>query len=200
MPQPTLVFLPGFMASPSAYDALLQPIKEAGWRVVVPQLYPRGLPALLGKYPVSDEAEAAAALVQGQCVIGGHSRGGQAAWLAAGIAPVVGVVLVDPVDGEGRRPGSTLSTSKPAGFDVPCLVIGAGKGGRCAPAEVNYAHFTASTSSAHEVVFPDLGHADVMTGRAGSLGRRVCGGASDPQAARTQVSETIVNFLGTLVA
>jgi pimeloyl-ACP methyl ester carboxylesterase len=195
MPERTLIFLPGFMAAPSAYSALLTPVMMAGWHVIVPQLYPRGLPALLGKYSVRDEAAAAAALVSGRCVIGGHSRGGQAAWLAAGMSDVAGVVLVDPVDGQGRRPSGPVSTAQPAGFSAPCLVIGAGKGGRCAPAEVNYEHFTAATPTATEVVIPELGHADVLEGRAGAFGRRVCGGAADPTAARRHVAELILGFV-----
>lgn len=190
-----MIFLPGFMTAPKAYRDLLQPVAEAGWTVIVPQLYPRGVAALLGRYPVGAEARGAAGLVAGRCVLGGHSRGGQAAWLAAGITPVAAVVLVDPVDGEGRRPSARTSTAVPAGFASPCLIIGAGIGGKCAPALVNHEQFAAATEQAEHVVVDDLGHADILSGRAQSFGRRLCGGGAHPDRARARVSTVILEFL-----
>ena len=109
----TLVFLPGFMGSAESYRELLTPVAEGGTTVIVPQLYRRGVAALLGRVSVAAEAEAAAELVRATALerpesavfLGGHSRGGQAAWRAAGLlAPGLpaGLVLLDPVDGEGR--------------------------------------------------------------------------------------------------
>lgn len=190
-----LLFLPGFMTAPAAYDDLLAPVVQAGWDVVVPQLYPRGLGALLGRHTVTEEATAAAAMVRGMCVIAGHSRGGQAAWVAAGMSDVAGVILIDPVDGEGRRPAGPTATAQPASFDADCLIIGAGVSGPCAPVQVNYTRFVTATPTAEEVVIDGLGHADILGGRARSLGRRLCGGGPDPDRARSDVSRLIVEFL-----
>lgn len=198
MTERTLVFLPGFMAGAKAYDALLAPVIGAGWQVVVPQLYPRGVGALMGHHPVRKEAAAATALVRGRCVIGGHSRGGQAAWLAAGRTDVAGVILIDPVDGEGRGSDAPTSTAGTAGFTCPCLIIGAERAGRCAPRALNYERFTAMTPTAEQVVVADLGHADVLSGRARTVGRRLCGGGADPDASRTEVSHLMVRFLAAL--
>lgn len=190
-----LLFLPGFMTAPAAYDELLAPVVLAGWEVVVPQLYPRGLAALLGRHAVTEEASAAAAMVRDTCVIAGHSRGGQAAWLAAGRSRVAGVILIDPVDGEGRRPAGPISTAHSAEFDADCLIIGAGVSGPCAPVPVNYTQFVAATPTAQEVVVEDLGHADILCGRARAVGRRLCRGGPDPDRARHEVSRLIVDFL-----
>lgn len=89
-PEASLVFLPGFMSSAKSYTALLAPLVDAGVAVEVPQLYPRGLGALRGKHSVRQEAADAATLVRelsGPVFLAGHSRGGQAAWLAAGELP-----------------------------------------------------------------------------------------------------------------
>jgi hypothetical protein len=74
-------------------------------------------------------------------------------------------------------------------------VIGAGVAGRCAPTNVNYEHFTAATPTAEQIVVPDLGHADVLCGRAQALGRLLCGGSAQPEAARATVSELMLDFL-----
>lgn len=194
----TLLFLPGFMIAAPAYDALLQPVQVAGWQVVVPQLYPRGVSALLGRHSVTDEAREAAKLVHGRCVIAGHSRGGQAAWLAAGMADVAGVVLIDPVDAQGRRPDGPTSTRSKASFTCPCLIVGARLGGRCAPEGVNHVQFAQVTPQAEHVIVDDLGHADMLSGRPLTFGRRVCGGGADPVAAREHVSGLMVAFLAAL--
>lgn len=193
-----VLFLPGFMSSPQAYRELLEPVADAGWTVRIPQLYKRGLGTLLGNVGVRQEAMAAAALLEPSSLVAGHSRGGQAAWLAAGLTPVAGVVLVDPVDGEGRKPSGPTSTAAPAAFDAPCLIVGAGVRGACAPAQVNYECFVRATPGARSVVVPGLGHADILGGRARSFGRRLCGGGADPDAARREVSRLIVQFVAAL--
>ena len=82
-----LVFLHGFMIAPDAYRELVAPAADAGFEVVTPDLYPRGVAALLGRHPVEIEAADAAAVVRtlsresgAGVVLAGHSRGGQAAW------------------------------------------------------------------------------------------------------------------------
>ena len=202
-----VVFLPGFMSAASSYRALLEPLSEQGISVLVPQLYRRGLAALSGRATVLDEAVAAAALVRrtavehphAAVVLGGQSRGGQAAWRAANLLATEqpgefgrvlpeALVLIDPVDGEGRDSSRPSATVSPAAFTGRTLVIGAGIGGRCAPDPVNPRQFAAATPQARHDVVTDLGHADILEGRARSLGRRLCGGGRDPDRARDAVT------------
>ncbi len=155
-----LVFLPGFLAPAGGYRDLVAPLArdDPGLRVHIPQLYRRGLSALAGGRPVREEAQAAAEVAArlaaaGHAVwLGGHSRGGQAAWLAAEAlsrsrVPVAGLMLVDPVDGSGPGSGPTTTTG-PAGFAVAPLIVGAGLGGRCAPAALGHRAFAASAAAA----------------------------------------------------
>lgn len=207
MPRPdrsgTVVFLPGFMASATSYGRLLDPIEAAGFHVLVPQLYRRGLATLLGRVSVAAEVQAAVetvATMDGPVVLGGHSRGGQAAWRAAGLAPVAGLILVDPVDGEGRPPSGPTSTKTAARFSCPSLIVGAGVAGPCAPAAVNYRQFAAATPAARLEVVDDMGHADILDGRARSLGRRLCGGGADPDRARARCAEILLDFVDGVLA
>ncbi len=200
MPQPesTLVFLPGFMASAKSYGALLEPLADRGVELIVPQLYPRGLGALRGKHSVRQEAADAAELVRGvsrRVFLAGHSRGGQAAWLAAGQAQVAGLFLLDPVDGQGRRPSQDLSTRRSSPYDGPTWIVGAGMGGACAPVGANHEQFARATPQAVHIVVHDLGHADMLQGRSRSLGRRLCGGGEDPDAARALCTGLLADFI-----
>ncbi|MBK6763157.1 MAG: hypothetical protein IPG68_07690 [Micrococcales bacterium] len=193
----TLVFLPGFMTAASAYAALLDPV---GVSLVVPQLYPRGLAALRGKHTVRQETEAAVQLVAGlpgRVFLAGHSRGGQAAWLAAGVLGerVAGLCLVDPVDGQGRRPARDLVTRRFAEYIGPTWIIGAGVSGPCAPVGANHEQFVRATPEAVHLVVPDLGHADILQGRARGFGRRLCGGGQDPDRARALCSGLLARFV-----
>lgn len=198
-----LVFLPGFMVSPTAYRALLTPLADQGWRVLVPALYRRGPAALVGRVPPATEAGRAAALIEtvsadrGPCPVGGHSRGGYAAWLAAARVPVAGLLLVDPVSG-GGPPWARPTPPTPPAHPVATLVVGTALGGRCAPAGRNHEQFAASTSATH-VVVPDCGHADVLDDRWARLGRHLCGGGDDPAAARARVAEALLAFTGPAV-
>jgi pimeloyl-ACP methyl ester carboxylesterase len=131
--------------------------------------------------------------------LAGHSRGGQAAWRAAQLlgGECAGLMLVDPVDGGGGpRPAERTSTAAPVALNCAALIIGAGLGGRCAPAAVNHECFAEACPTATHVVVPDMGHADVLTGRALRLGRLLCGGGSDPAAARRQVTDLMLEFMG----
>lgn len=194
----TLVFLPGFMASAKSYDALLEPLADRGVELLVPQLYPRGLGALRGKHSVRQEAADAAELVRGltgPVFLGGHSRGGQAAWLAAGEARVAGLFLLDPVDGRGRRPQTDLSTRLSSAYHGPAWIIGAGVGGACAPVGANHEQFARATPQAVHIVVHDLGHADMLQDRSRSLGRRLCGGGDEPDAARALCTRLLADFV-----
>lgn len=196
-----LVFLPGFMAPAGWYRALLAPVADQGLaQVRIPQVYRPGPAALGGRPSVVEEAERAAQLVRGlardghEVWLGGHSRGGQAAWRAAELVGPAGLVLVDPVDGSGRRTGA-VTTARPARFGLVPLVVGAGIGGPCAPEAVNHERFAAAAPRRIHVVVPDCGHADILVGRARDLGRRLCGGGAAPDAARTAVTALLAAHL-----
>lgn len=200
-----LVFLPGFMSSAASYRSLLEPLTADGISVVVPQLYKRGLGALTGRATVEQEARDAADLVrevarsQPRVVLAGHSRGGQAAWRAANLLAAeglpAGLVLVDPVDGSGRSPSARTATAADAVFASPCVVVGAGIGGRCAPEPVNHAAFAAATPRARHLVVTRLGHGDVLDERPRASARRVCGGAEDPEPGRAVVTHVLAAVL-----
>jgi pimeloyl-ACP methyl ester carboxylesterase len=192
-----LVLLPGFMIAASAYTVPARSVADAGSTVVVPQLYRRGLGALAGRVPVAAEARSAGEFVRRLLAerpyvrvhLGGHSRGGQAAWVAArrltgegtppgegrapggGRAPgesrLASLILLDPVDGQGRRPSGPTSTTEPADPALPTLVVGAGIGGRCAPAGVDHRQFARAAPAARHVIVDGLGHADLLSGRSG---------------------------------
>ena len=194
----TLVFVTGFVISPYAYTALLAPLAAAGHRVVVPRLYRRGPRVLVGACSPGAEAVAAADvvdLVRGDTpvVLGGHSRGGFVAWLAAAQTGVDGLVVVDPVTGGGppwARPGPP-----PPAPVAPTLIIGAALGGRCAPAGRNHEQLAAAAPDATHVVVDDCGHVDMLDGTDARLGRRVCGSGRDPDAARTRITTLLRDFL-----
>lgn len=204
-----LVLLPGFLSSPSAYEAVVAPARGTGADVVVPSLAPVRLALLTGRYGVEEEAVHAATLVRGiieaghQVLLAGHSRGGQAALRAARIlvpdddvrGAVVGLVLVDPVDGGGRRPTRRTATAFRSVLGVPTLVIGAGHGGPCAPEPVHHDAFADALPEARHVVIEGMGHADMLDGFERALGRRLCGGAQDPDPARELVSRLLVASL-----
>lgn len=198
-----LIFLPGFMASPRSYTGLLAPLAGHGITVLVPQFYGRGFGALRGAADVRQEAAAAAELVRqqasGRVVLGGHSRGGQAAWLAAGLLTdeglSVGLALVDPVDGRSRRPRAPVATARPAQFACRSLILGAGIAGPCAPDGVNHEQFARATPGAAHIVVTGLGHADVLSGGSRILGRRLCHGGRNPDAGRWIASQLLAGFV-----
>lgn len=202
-----LIFDHGFLSPPGAYTALLAPLRAAGIEVVTPQLY-HPLAGLSGRYSVVDEAHDLVEIVRALPAtqtsgpkksppwLAGHSRGGQAAWRAAEIlgAQISGLILIDPVDGTGPR-SAAKATEHPARIVVPTLIIGAGRGGACAPARLNHEVFAAAHPGATHVVIADMGHADILSGRALALGRRVCKGGSNPEQYRHEVSALMLEWL-----
>jgi pimeloyl-ACP methyl ester carboxylesterase len=199
-----LVFLPGFMAPASAYDALLRPLRQEHIEVTVLQWY-GPVAGLSGKYTAVDEANDTTNWVRAEIAeqpddpiwLAGHSRGGQAAWRAAldlGKS-IAGLITVDPVDGAGPRPRSKLITAQPANLAMPTLIIGAGISSSCAPAGVNHDAFAAACPAATHVVIEDMGHADVMSGAALQWGRRLCRGGTDPDQSRAEVSRLMVQWI-----
>lgn len=215
-----LLFLRGFATPTTAYDALLAPLRAAGIHVVTPRWY--GFDGYIGRYTAADEARDAWALIRQldqPIMVAGHSRGGQVAWRVAQLAaddewsrgsatsgaragdeaqappPLLSAIaLIDPVDGSGPRAHTDMATSSLARFDYPTLIIGAGIGGRCAPAGGNHNAFAAAAPQAEHLVMEDLGHADLLNGRARGLGRRLCGGGPDPDTARERISDLLTSF------
>ncbi|MFA7267494.1 MAG: hypothetical protein WC054_14390 [Candidatus Nanopelagicales bacterium] len=207
VPGDVLVFLPGFVVPAGAYAELLKPLVDRGIAVQVPTLYRPTPRVLLGRFTVAQEAQAAVAFVEsevpwsGRLFIGGHSRGGQAAWrttqLLLGSGRLVsGLIAVDPVDGGSPRARRDFVTDTPTDFPFAPLVIGAGRGGKCAPEDRNHVRFAASAPKCRHVVIPDLGHGDVVSGRAGWAARKLCGtGVVDVSRARAEVSAIMVDYI-----
>jgi len=200
-----LVFLPGFLAPPGSYDALLAPLSNEGLDVVEPH-FASALHLASGRYSPQQEAEDTIRLVQAMgssgdsgrpCWLAGHSRGGQVAWrvAASGRLKVKGLVLVDPVDGAGPRPRSGQAVLTPP-TGVPTLIVGAGRGGSCAPVSVNHETFAAALPAATHVTIADMGHADVLSGPGLDWGRRLCRGSEDPRHVRHEVSDLMLRWLG----
>ena len=205
----SVVLLPGFLSSPRSCSTLVAALDAAGSEVVVPSLAPGRLALLTGRYTVEQEGVDAAAVVRAEIARGrrvllaGHSRGGQAALRAARIlvardderAGLLGLVLLDPVDGGGRRPAARTTTAWRSALGVPTTVVGAGHGGPCAPEPVNHVAFADAIPEARHVVVEGMGHADLLDGRERALGRRLCGGADDPDPARGLVAALLVAAL-----
>jgi pimeloyl-ACP methyl ester carboxylesterase len=202
-----LVFLPGFLISPDAYRGLFTRIAGPDLTVVVPRLYRVGPSVMLGRFTADDEAQRAVEVVRGRggsgvrMWLGGHSRGGQAAWLAARLLAeqgwvVDGLILIDPVDGAGPRSSEPHATKVPAQFEHRPFIVGAGLSGKCAPLAVNHEQFARAAGPSWHLVVQDMGHGDMLTGRALSLGRRLCGGGSDPGASRAVIGSMVEDYLG----
>ena len=193
-----LVFLPGFMATPAMYRSLLAPLADGGVRVVVPMLTRPGPASLLGRVRPDDEAARAASVVRSEreaglrVWLGGHSRGGLLAWLAAADAEAERLLLVDPVAG-GGPPWASPEPLPARSLPRPPLVVGLGQGGRCAPAGRDHEVFAVATPGCEHVVIPGAGHADVLDGGAGRLGRVLCGHGPDPVAVRSEVTALLAS-------
>lgn len=207
-PDRLLVFLPGFMTSPSSYQRFLGAVAGHGVLVVAPRLYRPGPTVLAGRFTADDEAARAVDVVERlppdlrapELWLAGHSRGGQAAWLAAaGLSSSTGlrgVVVIDPVDGAGRNPTELHAAAGPAGFTCRTLVVGAGVGERCAPTAVNHVHFARNgpVDTTH-VVLASMGHGDLLDDRPAGVARRLCGGGPNPAHQRAQLAEIVGDFL-----
>lgn len=205
-----LLFLPGFVTPVNSYRELLSPIGGPNLGIDVPQLYRVSPRVLLGRYTVQDEARDAVHFLRSQGTspasdlwLGGHSRGGHSAWLAASAllsqgVPVAGLVLVDPVSNGVLEPlpGGAADTSPGSrSLSSPALVIGAELGGRCAPAKRNHQKFAAASPGSLHVRVADMGHADMLDGRGQRLGRRLCHGGSDPASTRAATTSLIGRYV-----
>jgi pimeloyl-ACP methyl ester carboxylesterase len=195
-----LLFIPGFMASPRAYASLLAPVAECVGRVIVPSPQASNLALLTGRYRATQQAEHVeemACELRGEGVdvlLGGHSRGGFVALLASPRILPAGLVLFDPVSGDGG-PTKKPEPLPPVQLDCTCIVIGCGLTGRCAPAGRNHEVFAAALPNAHHTVVSDCGHADVLDGPAARFGGLLCGHGRDPRKARQAVSHAMIDYL-----
>jgi pimeloyl-ACP methyl ester carboxylesterase len=203
-PPSTLLFLRGFLTPARAYDGLLAPLRDRGVEVLTPEFY--GMGGLSGRYTAADEARDALTLLRDRSpdsfAVAGHSRGGQVAWRLGNAltgsplgSALTSITVIDPVDGSGRAPTAPEAAAESAVFTCPTLIIGAGRGGRCAPTPVNHDAFARSAPAASHVVLADLGHADMLVGPARWFGRRLCGGGTDPDALCAQVSALLVSHV-----
>lgn len=199
-----VVFFHGFVTSPSSYRTLLGLLIGPHTTIVAPQMYRRGPAALAGRPSVIDEATSARRVIAHvverhaprELWIAGHSRGGQVAWLVAEACSPAGVVVFDPVDGVGRDASELHAAARSATFDARTLVIGAGLGGRCAPAAVNHEQFArvGPPGNSH-VVIPTMGHGDFLDDRPRRAARLLCGGSANPEVDRETAGTIARDFI-----
>ena len=183
-----VVFFHGFMTTPTTYRTLLGALADERTVVVAPRMYRPGPAVLAGHPTATQEAAVGASIVDElrrsyaphELWLAGHSRGGQVAWIVAGDTMPDGVIVVDPVDGGGPRATRPNATATPARFDCRTLVIGAGPGGRCAPARSITRRFAAAAPlGTTHVVVEAMGHADLLDDRPRRAARLLCPGHDD---------------------
>ncbi len=194
-----LIFLPGFLGRPKQYTDLLTPLAGLGLNLLIPNLHKNWRQELSGAFTAEEESRVAVPVVQDQIRQGrkvwlaGHSRGAQVAWRAAESLELEGLILIDPVDSDGRHVRPTVTVRDPD-FELAPLTIGAGLGGRCAPAGVNHEAFAARASGPH-LVLPKCGHADMLNDPARKVARRICPGGPDPDAQRSTLADLLALFV-----
>jgi len=191
------------MAGPRDYSGLLSHVASHRIDVIAPIGHRRGLAALAGRRTVVDEVADLSMMLNeaGHVTLSGHSRGGQVAWIAAARADTArDVVVIDPVDGEGRRPGARRATvgHGPTGASV---VVGTRVRGRCTPVGFDHHAFVAQSAGSGGATFPnipgrhlivDMGHADLLDPLPRTAGRVLCGGRPNPDASRRTVAGILI--------
>lgn len=199
----TLIFCHGFMAQPTDYSRLLAQVASHRIDVIAPIGHARGIAALSGRRTVEDEVSDLTEIVDeiGPATLSGHSRGGQVAWIVAASGVTArSVVVIDPVDGEGRRPRASRATLGP-GPTGASAVVGTTVGGGCTPEGFDHGAFAACRDRSHGstfVGFPsghlviDMGHADLLDPVPRLLGRVICGGRPHPDVSRRTVAGILV--------
>ena len=196
-----LLFLPGFVCPPGAYDDFLGAVRDATDVAVVAGAVGGSVVAqVTGRSTseaearrVADRARALTATGD-RVVLGGHSRGGLVAFLAAAAVQPAALVLVDPVSG-GGPPWATPDPLPPVGWTGPALVLGCALGGRCAPEGRNHEVFAVALPECEHAVVPDCGHGDVLGGTFRSFARLLCSRGSDPDRARAELAARTAAFL-----
>ena len=219
-PWPVVVLLHGFGASDASYDDVARHLASHGFVVVLPQMYEPGPLALVHVPTVDAEATVAervlawledglpvAAHVQvdrARTGLAGHSRGGRVAWRLVRADPhaVRAVALLDPVDGgSGLVRHARPDADRPNPYAGPVLVLGAGVGGRCAPADRNHDRFAASAGPrALHLLVPGMGHVDFLDEAAARRAALLCGGGPNRGSSRRLVGGLLVAFFGSTLA
>jgi pimeloyl-ACP methyl ester carboxylesterase len=196
-----LLFLPGFVCPRGAYDAFLGAIRDTtDVAVTADDVAGSAVAQVTGRSTPEAEARAlgdrARALIASgdRVVLGGHSRGGLVAYLAAGAVQPAALVLVDPVSG-GGPPWAKPDPLPPVGWTGPALVLGCALGGHCAPEGRNHEVFAAALNTCEHHVVPDCGHGDMLDGTFRTFARLLCSRGSDPDRARAAVAERVTVFL-----
>ena len=185
-PWPLLVFAPGFQLAAVNFNWVGEHLASHGIAVLIPTFGDSFLAPIdhvdlaLGMRSLLDLAIDTDGPLGGNVdsfsmAVGGHSRGGKVAILAAiQDARIQSVITLDPVDSVGG-PFSTPSPENPsvapelmAGLDVPSGYVGAGQGAEgiqpCAPQEDNYStYYAAAGSPSYQWVLPNAGHNDFAT-------------------------------------
>jgi dienelactone hydrolase len=214
---PGLVLAPGFQLDGDTLAWLGTHLASHGFFVWVPTFGD----GVFGAIDHSDLADAVVAMtaelqstpgVAADLVgVGGHSRGGKVAILAATRAPRIEAILgIDPVDAVG--PGQTPSPENPSVtpelmdlIKVPLGLIGSEYGSAsvlpgvapaCAPAEENYAVFAAeatATPALHTWLIPDSGHNDFADPLPFGLSL-ACPKGEDPAATRARTKALATAF------
>lgn len=199
-----LVVAPGFMASPRAYSSFSASIEGPSTRVVVVPPVGSVLARLAGRISLDDDTDRLIHTVRGgtgpdeRVWIGGHSRGGGVAWLAARQlerqgTEVGGVVLLDPVWGDGGP--RTTPPPLPTAPTCPILIVGFGIAGRCTPADRDHEVFHRAAPDARHVIVPQCGHGDILDDGHARLAAALCRGGPDRTAARAEVARLVDDFL-----
>lgn len=199
-----LLFVPGFLTPRDSYDALFEPIAAAGVDVTVVPPERSFMARLAGRVSIHEDAERLDELVAGvatdgtHITVGGHSRGGAVAWLAAthGVrrADIDDVILLDPVWGDG---GPRWRGAPPSGMpNCRTLIVGFGVSGPCAPAGRNHEVFAAAAPSAEHVIVAGCGHGDILSNGAACAAGVVCRSGHDRPRARAQVSRLLLDRFG----
>ncbi len=185
---PVVIFQHGFMAPITVYETIVTHLAGHGFIVVVPRMYPPGsyvfattpeqearrgyriilwVKSCLGRFLAVDADTALLGLA-------GHSRGGQAAYRMALLAPqhVAALAGVDPVDALEIF-GQNLIITGPLSFAIPTFILGTGLGPvvpdetefdlACAPEEIGHNHFyAANPGPSWHMVAVTHGHSDML--------------------------------------
>jgi predicted alpha/beta-hydrolase family hydrolase len=189
----------------SAYREFLAPVRDAGIAVTPADVAGSVLAQASGRSTPEAEAMRVAQLAaelgrdSTPIVLGGHSRGGLVAYLAAAAVQPAALVLVDPVSG-GGPPWAKPAPLPPVGWSGPTLVLGCGLGGHCAPTGRNHEVFAAALPGCAHTVVADSGHADLLDGHLRTFGRLLCARGSDPDRARATLAAQVVAFLNDLTS
>ncbi len=197
---PTVIFLPGYLASADQYDSYARALAESGVAVAVRGRYG----PFLEERELAGDAGAIADWLVSQGIadasrlgVAGHSTGGKTAiWAAALDSRFRAVVALDPDD-----QGKTSVIHGPLGdVEAPLLLVGAEVGWKgadiCAPLDFNYQRFfDASPEGTVMVTLHDADHVQLMDDP-DALGMGLCrvGGADSAEVLEVANTATAAFF------